>query len=92
MSRIKRNNDDDHPGAAGKHLADALTLLDAGRADGAAYLSGYVVECALKSVLILEVGRREVDRKKHHNLDRLSREALRRPRCLEHGLPAMPPG
>jgi len=30
-------------------LADARTLLDAGRLDGAAYLCGYVVELALKA-------------------------------------------
>lgn len=30
-------------------LADAEALLDAGRFDGAAYLSGYVVELALKA-------------------------------------------
>ncbi len=44
--------DDDHADAAGKHLADAGALLDATRPDGAAYLSGYVVECALKSVIL----------------------------------------
>ncbi|WP_437294189.1 hypothetical protein [Sorangium sp. So ce426] len=43
---------DDHPDAAGKHLADATALLDAGRHDGTGYLSGYVVECALKSVIL----------------------------------------
>lgn len=47
---------DDHPDAACKHLADAQALQNAGRADGAAYLSGYVVECALKALLLFERG------------------------------------
>jgi len=34
---------------ASARLADARTLLDAGRLDGAAYLCGYVVELALKA-------------------------------------------
>jgi hypothetical protein len=47
---------DDHPDAAHKHLVDAQTLLGQQRADGAAYLSGYVVECALKSLWLHETG------------------------------------
>ena len=34
-------------------LLDSAALLATGRADGAAYLSGYVVECALKSLLAI---------------------------------------
>lgn len=45
---------DDYPGAAGKHLADASTLFSGGRYDGAAYLAGYVVECALKTLIQME--------------------------------------
>lgn len=45
---------DDYPAAAGKHLADASTLLDGARYDGAAYLAGYVVECALKTLIQME--------------------------------------
>jgi len=56
MSRLRLPNGDDHPEAAGKHLSDARVLLPAGRADGAAYLAGYVVECSLKSVLLHEKG------------------------------------
>lgn len=51
MSSFRKPNGDDHPDASGKHLADAQALLVAGRPDGAAYLSGYVVECLLKSLL-----------------------------------------
>ena len=51
MSKL-RVRDDDHPEAAGKHLHDASVLLDVFRYDSAAYLSGYVVECALKAVLL----------------------------------------
>lgn len=56
MSRLVTPQGDDHPDAASKHLQDAATLLSAGRADGAAYLSGYVVECSLKSLIQLETG------------------------------------
>ena len=54
MSRLRMPDGDDHPDAAQKHLLDAGVLLAQQRPDGAAYLSGYVVECALKSLLILE--------------------------------------
>lgn len=56
MSRLRTSNGDDYPEAAHKHLLDAQTLLGEQRADGAAYLSGYVVECALKSCWQLETG------------------------------------
>jgi HEPN domain-containing protein len=49
-------NGDDHPDAAHKHLLDAGLLLAQQRPDGAAYLSGYVVECALKSLHVLATG------------------------------------
>ena len=55
MSRLRQNGDD-HPEAAGKHLDDAITLEAADRHDGAAYLAGYVVECSLKSLVLLEQG------------------------------------
>jgi hypothetical protein len=51
-----RFDGDDHPEAAGKHLADAGALVAAARPDGAAYLVGYVAECALKSLILLEKG------------------------------------
>ena len=56
MSKLRLTNGDDHPEAAQKHLLDAQALLSQQRADGAAYLSGYVVECALKSLWLLETG------------------------------------
>jgi len=56
MSRLRTSNGDDHPEAAHKHLLDAQTLLGQQRADGAAYLSGYVVECVLKSLWLHETG------------------------------------
>ena len=56
MSRLALPNGDDHPDAAHKHLLDAEALLAQQRADGAAYLSGYVVECALKSLWLHETG------------------------------------
>ncbi|HVQ76605.1 MAG TPA: HEPN domain-containing protein [Candidatus Binatia bacterium] len=57
MSRLRLPEGDDHPDAAHKHLLDAESLLAQQRPDGAAYLSGYVVECALKSLHVLETGR-----------------------------------
>lgn len=72
MSGIKQPNGDEYAKAAGKHLADASALLGAGRADGAAYLCGYVVECALKSIVSLEGGSAW-----GHNLNALSNKALR---------------
>lgn len=54
MSRLAQPNGDDYPDAARKHLLDAHALLTSERLDGAAYLSGYVVECALKSLIVLE--------------------------------------
>ncbi len=56
MSNLRLKNDDDHPEAARKHLLDAAVLLNASRADGAAYLAGYVVECSLKTLILLERG------------------------------------
>ncbi len=56
MSKLQLPSGDDHPEAAGKHLADAEVLLAGKRADGAMYLSGYVVECALKALLLYEKG------------------------------------
>jgi HEPN domain-containing protein len=45
-------------------LADAQVLLEAGRWDGAYYLLGYVVECALKSCITKQFGLHEVPDKK----------------------------
>jgi len=56
MSSLRQGSGDDHPDASGKHLMDARALLGATRPDGAAYLAGYVVECALKSLLQVETG------------------------------------
>ena len=56
MSKLRTSFGDDHPEAAHKLLLDAQALLGQQRADGAAYLSGYVVECALKSLWQLETG------------------------------------
>ena len=57
MSRLLMPNGDDHPEGAHKHLLDAAGLLAQQRPDGAGYLSGYVVECALKSLYVLETGK-----------------------------------
>jgi hypothetical protein len=56
MSRLRSPEGEDHPDAALKHLLDAEVLLSQERPDGAAYLSGYVIECAMKTMVILEEG------------------------------------
>ena len=73
MSKIRQPNGDDYPEAAAKHLADAKSLLGENRSDGAAYLSGYVVECALKSLVLVEAGNA---RAFGHQLTNLSQRAL----------------
>lgn len=73
MSNVAQPNGDDHPEAAGKHLVDSRTLVNAGRADGAAYLAGYVVECCLKTLVLVEAGTIA----KKHGLNGLTSEALR---------------
>jgi HEPN domain-containing protein len=73
MSNLSTANGDDHPEAAKKHLEDAYTLFVHHRYDGAGYLAGYVVECSLKSVILL--GRQNV-LKYGHNLNKLSAEAI----------------
>lgn len=57
MSRLRQANGDDYPEAAGRHLRDANVLLAGERHDGAAYLDGYVVECAMKTLIQLETGK-----------------------------------
>jgi hypothetical protein len=54
LSRIARPNGDDHPAAAAKHLTDWRTLQHQNRYDGAAYLSGYVIECCVKALILVE--------------------------------------
>lgn len=50
MSNLALPSGEDFPDAAMKHLQDAEALQLARRSDGVAYLSGYVVECSLKSL------------------------------------------
>jgi hypothetical protein len=73
MSSLASPGGDDHPEAAGKHLADATVLQQEGRSDGATYLAGYVVECVMKTLLLLEAGSQPGG----HDLNALSQAALR---------------
>ena len=81
MSRLRQVNGDDYPDVAEKHLLDSGSLLAGGRHDGAAYLAGYAVECALKTLVQLETGR---TRHSHdlsgldQELDRLAAQASSR--------------
>lgn len=72
LSKLRCPEGDDHPDAAGKHLLDALTLKENRRFDGAAYLSGYVIECSLKTLIILQT-KKSI---KGHKLDELSKRVL----------------
>jgi HEPN domain-containing protein len=73
--------------------AEAQTLLDAGRWEGAYYLAGYAVECALKSVIARQTRAGEFPDLKRvkdsytHNLNKLLRLA-----SLRQALEAQPAG
>jgi hypothetical protein len=62
-------------------LSEARALLKAGLPDGAYYLAGYAVECALKACIAKETQRYEFPEKKRvnasytHNLEELVRVA-----------------
>ena len=60
--------------AAGKHLADTNLLLEQRRYDNAAYLSGYVVECSLKALLVFDG--MPTERELGHDLPLMSANAL----------------
>ena len=70
MSSLRLPNGDDYPDAAGKHMQDSGVLLAGGCHDGAAYLAGYVVECALKTLIQLDAGQV----RHSHDLSGLDRE------------------
>jgi len=72
MSKIRQSNGDDYPEAAKKHLGDAETLFQAQHYDGAGYLTGYIAECVLKTVIVLEGGKAL----RVHKLHDLSQSAL----------------
>jgi hypothetical protein len=54
VSHLAQPNGDDFPEAADKLVDDSRELHRGNRHDGAAYLAGYVVECCLKTILLLE--------------------------------------
>jgi hypothetical protein len=71
-------NRGDFQALAEVRLVESKTLLDAGRFDGAYYLAGYAVECALKACISrltrefdFPPDRRTVDNIYTHNLVRL---------------------
>jgi HEPN domain-containing protein len=73
MSKIRQQNGDDYPEAALKHLEDAGILFREKRWDGSGYLAGYVVECVLKTFVLVE-GSPVPGR---HGLSELSQHALK---------------
>jgi hypothetical protein len=74
MSNKRQTTGEDYPDAAIKHCDDARHLLSGKRPDGAAYLAGYAVECALKT--LVQVEERSTRLIRDHNLNDLSAEAL----------------
>lgn len=72
MSKMKQRTGEDYPEAAKKHLRDAKELFQRNRYDGAAYLSGYVAECTLKTIIQVESGSAPFI----HKLSSLKGEAL----------------
>ena len=76
MSRLQQPNGDDYPEAALKHLQDADALVRGRRFDGAAYLAGYVVECALKTLIQVESGEARHGHKLTNLLDVLDELAV----------------
>lgn len=83
MSRLAYQGDD-YPEASKKHLDDATVLERGGRHDGSAYLAGYVVECALKSLLLHEACWDE--RAREHDRRKLEREQARLRDEVGHGI------
>ena len=95
MTSFARPNKDDYPGAAKKHLDDAAALLAAKRFDGAGYLLGYVIECSLRTVVMLgeivtrgnvapALWRRELD-PSSQTMRRLASVASREARAIGRG-------
>lgn len=74
MSRLAYQSDD-YPEASKKHLDDAIVLGQKGRYDGSVYLTGYVIECSFKSVLLHEASWDEHAR--DYTRRRLEQEYLR---------------
>jgi HEPN domain-containing protein len=66
---------------AGVRLKEARALLQSGHSDGAYYLAGYAVECAIKACIAKETRRhefpdkRKVDASYSHNLKELIKVA-----------------
>jgi hypothetical protein len=77
MSNKRQPSGEDYPDAAVKHCEDAQCLLAGNRADGAAYLAGYAVECTLKTLIQVEIGNVAPVMQWKHRLNDLSAEALR---------------
>jgi hypothetical protein len=78
---------EDYGAAALRHDRDARLLRRFGAYDNAAYLAGYVVECALKTLLADDAAQ---PRGYGHDLRRLSGEALRLAVILSPGLARYP--
>ena len=76
MSSKRQTDGQDYPEAVKKHCDDARHLLLGNRADGAAYLAGYAVECALKTLIQVEAGNIAPVMQWKHRLNDLSAQAL----------------
>lgn len=74
MTSLRQGSGQDYPAASRKHCRDARVLLDNRCFDGAAYLSGYAVECTLKT--LIQVDNKHTKPKITHDLEKLSKEVL----------------
>lgn len=77
MSNLRQASGEDYPDAARKNYLDARALMARRRYDGAAYLSGYVVECLLKTLIQVDRATNAPIMEFRHNLSEMSEEALK---------------
>jgi hypothetical protein len=73
MSNFSKASGEDYPDAARKNFIDSKSLMNRRRYDGAAYLSGYVIECIFKTLMLVDGGVPRFI----HDLNQLSTEAQR---------------
>jgi hypothetical protein len=77
MTNFKQSNGEDYPAAAKKHCIDARVLLNQSRFDGAAYLSGYALECMLKTIIQVEEKHNNALKAHKHDIEKWSAEVIR---------------
>ena len=76
MSNLRQASGEDYPDAARKNYLDARALMARRRYDGAAYLSGYVIECIIKTLIQVDQATKAPIIEFRHDLNKLSGKAL----------------